>query len=177
MLEDLRTSGQRTKLDHYSDHFHVAVHDCELGDGQLDTREIDVVFGDGWLMSVQQRPEAPRGGNGTPFPMDAVRQRFEAQCVQHDSADEGLLLWSLLDVVVDRYFAVTDTIDDRLDAAEAYVLDDSADISATARNAPTAPALRPQQDDRRVPPQRGAAARGRRRDPAARDVERSPTPP
>jgi magnesium transporter len=135
VLEDLRTSGQRTKLDHYADHFHVAVHDCVLGDGQMETREIDVVFGDGWLMSVQQPPENPAGGGEAPFPMDAVRQRFQAQCVQHDSADEGLLLWSLLDVVVDRYFAVTDTIDDRLDAAEAYVLDDSADTSASARNA------------------------------------------
>ena len=67
--------------------------------------------------------------------MDAVRQRFEAQCVQHDSADEGLLLWALLDVVVDRYFVVTDMIDDRLDAAEAYVLDDSSDAGTAARNA------------------------------------------
>ena len=55
--------------------------------------------------------------------------------MQHDSADEGLLLWALLDVVVDRYFAVTDMIDDRLDSAEAYVLDDSSDAGATARNA------------------------------------------
>ncbi|HZP30195.1 MAG TPA: CorA family divalent cation transporter, partial [Acidimicrobiia bacterium] len=37
VLEDLRSSGQRTKLDHYSDHFHVAVHDCSLSGGQLST--------------------------------------------------------------------------------------------------------------------------------------------
>jgi magnesium transporter len=135
VLEDLRNSGQRTKLDHYSDHFHVAVHDCDLSGGQLATREIDVVFGDGWLMSVRQPPEQVDGREPPPFPMDTVRQRFEAQCVQHDSADEGLLLWSLLDVVVDRYFVVTDTIDDRLDAAEAEVLDDTADTNAGVRAA------------------------------------------
>ncbi len=130
VLEDLRTSGQRTKLDHYSDHFHVAVHDCEVHGEDLTTREIDVVFGEGWLLSVQQPAEASTTGD---FPMDAVRQRFEAQCVQHDAADVNLLLWSLLDVVVDRYFVVTDSVDDRLDAVEAVVLDDAGDEDVSLR--------------------------------------------
>ena len=134
VLEDLHTSGQRTKLDHYSDHYHVAVHDCELHGGDLQNREIDVVFGDGWLLSVRQAPD-DGDDDGPGFPMDAVRQRFEAQCVRHDSVDEGLLLWSLLDVVVDRYFVLTDDIDDRLDAVEADVLDDSGDTSASLRAA------------------------------------------
>ena len=63
-------SGQRTKLDHYSDHFHVAVHDCVLIDERASsTREIDVVFGDG-LAAV--RPPGARGHDGRrvePFPM------------------------------------------------------------------------------------------------------------
>jgi magnesium transporter len=130
VLEDLRTSGQRTKLDHYSDHFHVAVHDCEVHGEELTTREIDVVFGEGWLLSVPQPSEETATGR---FPMEDVRQRFEAQCVQHDSADEGLLLWSLLDVVVDRYFVVTDAVDDRLDAVEGDVLDDTGEADASMR--------------------------------------------
>lgn len=134
VLEDLRTSGQRTKLDHYSDHFHVAVHDCDVRGEDLVTREIDVVFGDGWLLSVRQPPEADSGPGAATFPMDTVRQRFENQCVQHDSADEGLLLWALLDVVVDRYFDVTDGIDDRLDAVEADVLDDAGVNDASMRS-------------------------------------------
>jgi magnesium transporter len=135
VLEDLRTSGQRTKLDHYSDHFHVAVHDCELPGTDLLTREIDVVFGEGWLLSVPQPPEDRDARGGGRFPMETVQQRFEAQCVQHDSADEGLLLWALLDVVVDRYFVVTDAVDDNLDAVEADVLDDAGDSNASMRSA------------------------------------------
>jgi len=134
VLEDLRTSGQRTKLDHYTDHFHVAVHDCEMSDGDLVNREIDVVFGDGWLVSVRQPPDEG-DDDGPGFPMEAVRQRFEAQCMQHDTVDEGLLLWALLDVVVDRYFVVTEGIDDRLDVVEADVLDDAGDTSASLRSA------------------------------------------
>ena len=110
VVEDLENGEQRTKLDHYSDHFHIAVHDCELsGDVSnptatidLVSREIDIVFGDGWLLSVRQ-PD--HGGVG--FPMDEVKRSFERQRVDEGTVDEGFLLWAILDVVVDRYFLVS----------------------------------------------------------------------
>jgi magnesium transporter len=132
ILEDLEHGEQRTKLDHYDNHFHVAVHDCELigdleqttGEVQLLTREIDVVFGAGWLLSVCQVPEDSSHGT---FPMDKVRSSFERQRTEPGTTDEGFLLWALLDVVVDRYFLVSDSVDDRLDALQEVVLDDSID--------------------------------------------------
>jgi magnesium transporter len=127
VLEDLRHAGQRTKLDHYSDHFHVAVHDCELVGEELATREIDVVFGEGWLVSVRQPLEADMPRAGGDFPIDLVRRRFTAQSREHGSTDEGFLLWALLDVVVDRYFTVTDVVDDAMDDVQATVLDDTVD--------------------------------------------------
>jgi magnesium transporter len=132
IIEDLEHGEQRTKLDRYENHFHVAVHDCELvgdlakidGDVELVTREIDVVFGAGWLLSVSQPPENPEHGT---FPMDMVRHSFERQRTDRGTTDEGFLLWALLDVVVDRYFLVNDAVDDRLDALQEVVLDDSID--------------------------------------------------
>jgi magnesium transporter len=132
VIEDLSQGDQRTKLDHYADHFHVAVHDCRLNgdvadptaDVDLTTSEIDVVFGSGWLVSVRQ----PRSTDDTgEFPMDMVRRRFEAQHRDKTGTDEGFLLWALLDVVVDRYFEVTDLVDDRLDVLQDTVLDGDAD--------------------------------------------------
>jgi magnesium transporter len=139
-VEDLQSAGQRTKLDHYSDHFHVAVHDCEVRDPDrnLITREIDVVFGEGWLLSVRQEPETEDGsGKDLPtFPMDLVRRRFEQQRVEHGSTDEGFLLWAMLDVVVDRYFQVTDAVDGALDDAEEEVLGTDALEVAQRRGRP-----------------------------------------
>jgi magnesium transporter len=133
-LEDLKSAGQRTKLDHYTDHYHVAVHDCSVHDGNLVTREVDVVFGDGWLLSVRQTPEGH--AKADPFPMDLVRHRFETQRVEHGSTDEGFLLWAMLDVVVDRYFVVTDAVDDAMDEAEEEVLGDDALEVAQRRERP-----------------------------------------
>jgi magnesium transporter len=100
VAEDLRHGGQRTKLQRYPDHFHVAVHDCVLPDDTLVDREIDVVFGEGWLVSVRQPPED--GDDPTPFAIEAVARRFERQRFEAGGEDEGFLLWALLDVIVDR---------------------------------------------------------------------------
>ncbi len=131
--EDIAKAGQRTKLEHYTDHFHVAVYDCVLHAHELRPREIDVLFGAGWLLSVHQPPEAEDPGS---FPIDVVRHRFELQRSQHDSAEVGLLLWALLDVVVDRYFLVTEAVDESLDTIEDAVLaaDDQTSRDRTDRS-------------------------------------------
>lgn len=126
VMEDLRNAGQRTKLDHYNDHFHVAVHDCEYHGDELLTREIDIVFGEGWILTVRQ-PSEDDGGEPRAFPMGLVKRRFEAQRRQHGATDEGFLLWSMLDVIVDRYFEVADAIDLRLDDVETVILDEKID--------------------------------------------------
>jgi magnesium transporter len=132
VLEDLRHAHQRTKLDRYPDHFHVAVHDCELlGDVddpdapiELVSREIDIVFSNGWLLSVRQRPQER---DGEPVPLHMLQQSFERQREEYGTADEGFLLWAILDVIVDRYFVVGEGVDDRLDTLQEIVLDDDVD--------------------------------------------------
>jgi magnesium transporter len=121
--EDLLHGGQRTKLDRVGDHFHIAVHDCTMTDTDLLAREVDLVFAQGWLVSVRHRD----GESGTPpLPVDDAQKRFERSRVEHGSNDEGFLLWALLDVVVDRWFDVTDAIDDCLAESEVIVFEDNA---------------------------------------------------
>ncbi|HEV3133563.1 MAG TPA: magnesium/cobalt transporter CorA [Acidimicrobiia bacterium] len=117
--EDLHHGGQRTKLEHYRDHFHVAVHDCTLVADVLTTREIDIVFGDGWLLSVRQPSD--NSSDPAPFALEPVIHRFEMERTEEEVWDEGFLLWSFLDVIVDRYFDVADRFDDRLDEVEEIV--------------------------------------------------------
>jgi magnesium transporter len=117
--EDLHHGGQRTKLEHYRGHFHVAVHDCSLVEDRLVTREVDIVFGDGWVLSVRQPSDDP--DDPAPFAIEPVIRRFEVERTTEQAKDEGFLIWALLDVVVDRYFDVADRFDDRLDAVEEVV--------------------------------------------------------
>jgi len=125
LVEDLRegsnTAGQRPKLLPYGDMFHVAAHDCTLAGGGLLQREIDLVFGAGWLCSVRHPVDGPES-DPDPFPMDEVRRRIKTDCANGKEIDEGLVLWAFLDVISDRYFAITTAVDDRIDVAEERLL-------------------------------------------------------
>jgi magnesium transporter len=110
---------ERTKLQRYGDYFHVAIHDCELTKDDFESREIDIVTGPGWLVTVRH----PTRGSDA-FDADEVAHRFELQRSEHSTTEQGFLLWALFDVVVDRYFAVTDAFDDRLDDIEEVVFSD-----------------------------------------------------
>ncbi|MGZ8752914.1 MAG: magnesium transporter CorA family protein, partial [Acidimicrobiia bacterium] len=75
-------------------------------------------FGRGWLLTVRQ------DGDQRPAPavLEDLRSRFDlVRRVEHEPGDVGLLLWAILDVVVDRYFAVIDELDNRLDDIEEIV--------------------------------------------------------
>jgi len=121
--EDLVNANQRTKLERFADHFHVALHDLVFDGEVLQNREVDVVFSDGWLLSVRHS----NGAEMAPAGKEALA-RFERQRGEHGSNDEGFLLWAILDVIVDRYFDVTTAIDERLDDIEDVVFDRTAGV-------------------------------------------------
>jgi magnesium transporter len=119
-LAHLYRRAERTKLEHLGDHFHVALHDCAVDSTGLVTQEIDILFGDGWLVSVRRPKDETESA---PFDVDTVRRRFERERGAAPEIDEGLLVWALLDVIVDRYFRALDEFDDRIDDTEEAVLD------------------------------------------------------
>jgi magnesium transporter len=118
-LDDLRNANQRTKLERYGNHWHVAVHSVEVKDDRLLIKEVDVVFGEDWLLSVSQPVEG-----GDPMDLTEVKRRFSRIRLECDNDDLGCALWSLLDVIVDGYFSITDLVDDRLDDIEEIVFGD-----------------------------------------------------
>ncbi|MFI5053560.1 MAG: magnesium/cobalt transporter CorA [Acidimicrobiia bacterium] len=119
VVEAILNPEQRTKLLRYGDYFHVAIHDCELSADDFQSREIDIVTGPGWLVTVRH----PTSGSDS-FDIDEVAHRFELQRSEHSTTEQGFLLWALFDLVVDRYFEVTDAFDDRLDTIEEGVFGD-----------------------------------------------------
>lgn len=109
--EDLHQANQRTKLEAYTDQWHVALHAVRVGPS-LDTAEVDLVVGTGWLLLV--------GQDGTGDVLTEARRRFERTRSGADD-DRELLLWALLDTLVDGYFRASDWVEDRLDDLEEIV--------------------------------------------------------
>jgi magnesium transporter len=121
VLDDLRNANQRTKLTPYGDHWHVAVHEADTQDHHLNIREVDVVFGEDWLLAVRQ----PVDGS-TAMDLAEVRERFRRERMRHPNEDLGLALWALLDVIVDGYFTLSEVVDDRLDHIEDVIFREDA---------------------------------------------------
>ncbi|HEY3672900.1 MAG TPA: magnesium/cobalt transporter CorA [Acidimicrobiia bacterium] len=133
VVDAILNPRERTKLMRYGDYFHVAVHDCNCSRGEVNSREIDIVTGPGWLLTVRHPDE-----NGEQVDLEEVGRRFELQRAEHGSDEQGFLLWAIFDVLVDGYFDVTDLIDDRLDELEEKVFPDSFDDLTSTANVPKA---------------------------------------
>ena len=91
------------------------------------------MFGSGWLLSVRHHPDGDLVEDPDPFPVAEVLRRLAAQCRHERHVDEGFVLWAFLDLVTDRFLAITDAIDERLDEAEALLLDDDGDDRGAQR--------------------------------------------
>ena len=128
--EDLLEPSPRPRLGRFGDHFLVVAHDTRLEQGRLATTEVDLVFGDGWLISVRK----PGDGAG-PMPLDRIRDRFESQRGRDGATDEGFLLYVVLDVISAGFFDTVEALEDRLDAVEAVIFTEDGLTPGAARAA------------------------------------------
>ena len=106
-MEDARKHGQRPKLEHYPSHAFIVAYTAELA-------EVDIFVGPGWVVTVREASET--GGH---LDLDVVRSRFELTRSAGNTV--GILLYTVLDVIVDGYFTAVDRTDDRLEQVEDHI--------------------------------------------------------
>lgn len=115
ILEHLRTEEHRVKLVRYGDLFHVTLRDMQLQGSQLEMCSIDVVLGNRWMLTQ----------HGGDYPgmisFASVERQIVSERVVGNVHDIGTLVWALMDQIVDRYFKVSDQLDDRIDSIEETV--------------------------------------------------------
>ena len=129
--EDLTEPNPRPHLALFDSHFLLSARDCVFDGHRFATREVDLLFGDGWLLSVRRRGEA----GDEPIPVKDVTERFERTRRLDGATDEGFLLFVFLDTIVDRFFDVSDLVEDRLEAIEDDIFNDPAGESVTSQSA------------------------------------------
>jgi len=107
-IEDCRNMRQRAKLEQYDDHLFIIINTLHFEPAEKDCwfGELDVFVGKDFVISVY---------NGASRTINTVRPKFEADA---RLAHPGRLLMTLLDVAVDRYLPVLDTIEDSIEELE-----------------------------------------------------------
>ncbi|HEX9969052.1 MAG TPA: magnesium/cobalt transporter CorA [Acidimicrobiales bacterium] len=107
-MEDARKHGQRAKLERYPTHAFVVAYSETLS-------EVDLFVGPDWLVTVRGTNQA-----GQRWDPDSAHRRFERarQNGNGKGPAVGVLLYTILDELVDGYFRATDASEDELEALE-----------------------------------------------------------
>lgn len=100
--EDAAKAHQRPKIDTYDDIFFIVFYDIDwVADGNLiDEHELDIFVGDNFMVTVHHEPIGE---------IDEVAARFRQNTDQVGDGI-GVLLYSLLDTIVDHYFHVVEEL-------------------------------------------------------------------
>ena len=108
-IEDASREHQRPKIEEYEHFFLLVFHTVGLDAAkqELDMHELDIFVGPNYLITVHTEALEE---------LAEVEQRWKRNSAQVERGI-GILLYSLLDTIVDRYFPVIDVM---VDQAEAY---------------------------------------------------------
>ncbi len=111
-LEDAIRRHQRPKIDLYDDFIYIVFYALDLVGDRPRTRELSVFVGKHWVVSAHD------GGLDV---LAETASRWAEHSFDHGSPNSGLLVYALLDSVVDGYFPVVDAIAERTEDLEAAV--------------------------------------------------------
>lgn len=111
-IEDALHTHQRPKLDEYEDHLFLVAYEAEMGKQKLKTQQLGIFLRSNLVLTVHSGPSAA---------VEALASRCAAR---HTVASAGadFLVYSLLDVLTDRYFPMAEVIDAQIDRLENRVL-------------------------------------------------------
>jgi magnesium transporter len=114
-IEDIHKAHQRPKIDVYDDFYFLVFYDVDyIEDGdRIDEHELAVVIGKNYLLTIHREPIEE---------IEEVAARFRRNSTEIERGI-GVLLYSLLDTIVDHYFPVIDQIGERIEELEAVVVE------------------------------------------------------
>ncbi len=119
VLEDVLNLNQRTKLEVFDGYLFTVFKMVWLGDGgELKAEQVSVILGERFVISFQEREAGV---------FDPLRARISNGKGRLRTSGADYLFHAILDVVVDNYFAVVETLEASLDELEDRALSLSAE--------------------------------------------------
>lgn len=107
-VEDAHLRHQRPKIDQYENFLFLVFYAIALADDRVVTEEVEFFVGDGYVVTAHIRPLRAI--------VDVKTRWVNAASIGGVSA--GMLLYSLLDSIVDAYFPLVDMLGERIEELE-----------------------------------------------------------
>ncbi len=131
VLEDVLNTDHRPKVEPQDGHVFFTMKMMWFGEqGNLEAEQVSIIFGEHFVLSFQERA-------GDLFNPTRERIRQNTGIVRRKGAD--FLVYRLIDIVVDNYFTMIETIDEKLEDMEERITTDTqgdhmAEIQAVKRD-------------------------------------------
>lgn len=115
LLEDIMNSDQRPKMEDYDDHLFVVFKKIYFEENSIaiHAEQISMVLGAGFVITFHEH-------EGSVF--DPVRQRLRNGKGRIRKMGADYLAYSLMDIVVDNYFTVLETLGERMEDLEVQLV-------------------------------------------------------
>jgi magnesium transporter len=113
-MEDALRRHQRPKLDHYDGFLFLVFYGLETDEERIVTREVNLFAGKNFLVTVH---------DGSLSAIPETANRWTANVERMGNRGIGLLVYSLLDAIVDGYFPVIDDLAEQIDGLEAAIFE------------------------------------------------------
>ncbi len=114
-LEDVLSVGQRPKADEYEDHYFIVLRLFHALSEGLESEQISLFLGDGYVITFQELPESV---------FDGVRDRLRNARGRIRSRGADYLAYALIDSLVDHFFPVIETLGEGIEDLEDEVMSD-----------------------------------------------------
>ena len=116
-IEDIAHTGQRPKVEDYGNHALLVLRMLRWNDAkdQIDDEQVSLAMGPSWVLSFQER-------KGDVF--DPIRDRLKTNRGRIRKMGADYLLYTLVDAIVDHYFAILEILGDRIETLGEQMAED-----------------------------------------------------
>ncbi len=113
-MEDATKRHQRPKVDFYDGFLLIVFYALEMEDERPRARELTLFAGKNYLVTVH---------DGAITAVNETAKRWRENATRRGDRSVGLLVYSLLDAIVDDYFPVVDSISEQIEDLEVKIFD------------------------------------------------------
>jgi magnesium transporter len=111
-IEDVQHEHQRPKIEEHQGYYFVVIYAARMSDDQsLELVELNVFLGKNYVVTVHSKP----------LPQLQTVFRLWKEWAEKGGEGTGLLMYLLVDTIVDEYMPILDAISDRVDEVEQHI--------------------------------------------------------
>lgn len=119
LLEDIMNTEQRPKIDDFEDHIFIILKMLNYSKREVVTEQISIIIGKNFVISFQE-------SEGDIF--DPIRKRIRENKGKLRKRGPDYLAYSLIDAIVDHYFAVLEKLEEQIEEAEESITRPASEI-------------------------------------------------